>query len=685
MIFTSQHSCRKDCSAAWLTCICLFILVFTAIPSSAYARCQILFPVGTAPTIDGAIGNEWSDAQMTSTATNGCLAGLVPVEVRTKRDADNLYLAFTVSDSTQLQSSDLGERVIIQLSPSNLNGTTLGIGQSYKINVGHKWSQFSLDSDKTFQKSTTTSPLHCSAGTPAGGPTGNDVPSWTTNTWSTTGLAVSLGSTTSSGYVLEFKIPKADIGITGQIPNDIALAFVVVNDSTPPGSDYASWFPQDLPVDTVSTNGPIISPDDPTGSCNEWVQTTKWGLASLNPSGDVYISRLPEAWWSEDIDTAQCPNYTFSGNDGYNYYPKTPCRLEAKYRLRNLNSFDEKRDVLVLAGVHGLGQGNWEKIEFNQNTNILKAQGSTAGQTVFTSKYYRPPSTTNATGHPCVRVYILPTRDDNAFPKSKLISQSAFTDAELTSMEQAYRLDIGSHMAQQNISRAASDDCPATGVCLTAALSGSHLAEAAANFAWGTDLSLRFLGDQFIPTAAAEPLAMIGTNRKSISGQFIERYGRDHLILVIRANGYSATPPSGPMYRITQEIGGVVQLFPIAMLKEKKSLPVKLFVGNTKSTAQTVFLTTDVHYPPGWEGTLLTLSQEPRTLQPGGSFVTEGRVGRPCTCGDWSCLLNSKMVASNTTDGLAGGVLLVGVVGVGGFAFLRRRRQKPSSDWRAED
>ena len=63
-------------------------------------------------------------------------------------------------------------------------------------------------------------------------------------------------------------------------------------------------------------------------------------------------------------------------------------------------------------------------------------------------------------------------------------------------------------------------------------------------------------------------------------------------------------------------------------------------------------------------------------------IVVDGPVPPPCQCGTL-CPKN----ALNDTDAISGSLVLVGSLGVGGFAFLRRRRKQDASvvDERAQD
>jgi MYXO-CTERM domain-containing protein len=64
------------------------------------------------------------------------------------------------------------------------------------------------------------------------------------------------------------------------------------------------------------------------------------------------------------------------------------------------------------------------------------------------------------------------------------------------------------------------------------------------------------------------------------------------------------------------------------------------------------------------------------------SVVVEPSTIPPCACqcNDVGCRLKCNQSAANGTDTLSGSLALVGTFGVGGLAFLRRRRNQKLSD-----
>lgn len=731
---TYSRTNRAPASSIWFFWFGFLTLVFMGTPISALARCMIPFPdAATLPTIDGQINDaEWLDSEETSTEKHGCFDGLVPVDARTMRDADNLYFALKVKDQTLPRASYLGERVIIRLSPGNLDGSTLssplGSPQSYLINVGHKWTQTTLDADRSFRVS--SGQVACPKDSPAGAPNGVTVSTWEDQGWPN-GLEVKIGNVVSGkGYELEFKIPKTAIGIIGKIPNAIAFAFVVVDDSTPRDEPtkqlaFASWFPIDLEVEQADkTTGALINPaNDPLGgACDQWNQTKNWGLASgkrdvpVYSVGEdvnaVYISRKPNKYASEDIDVVQCPDYAGRG-DQYTYFPGAPCRMKVKYRLRNTKTVAQRVDVLVLATVPlNKFEHEYRVLEFREGVTVPAApiQNAEASVEVVTTTLdgadFAFAPTKGTYGAPCVSVYILPRSDSALFPKSLMRTTTTYRQDQLEDLKKAYKHDEGTHEAWLNVSQLSfpTNVCP-TPSCRGASLDGPSFAAMGVALSRPIGITLRFLEDELLPVAHAEgsatplsdrlsdvrddkpgkkqegpeiPLSDLVPGVPPIPQQLIERFGASNVIVRIDAHilGSDANIPG--RYNITRNLVSMFKLIPVNVLLEKNSLLFDVFIANDKTTPQIVFLkaVVQVPHPPLWvgPGPELMLARAPRMLAPGASYMVQGRIGKPCECGDLGCFVASGQFASNSSLVLVGSLAIFGTLGVGGIAFLRRRK-----------
>lgn len=691
----------------WLCALLLVsTLVFFAKPTMA--DCQLHVPMANSVTnIDGIIDSEWDDASI-SLSGIGCFSVFndgsksVPtprdLKVYTKQDSAYVYLALDVPDSSGAPLG-LSEKIILQFDANPVPATsqltvdsrklvitsTRTSGAIYDTTVGSACPSAPCSGSKAYYKGTGT--RQCS---------GSTVPFWQQFSWPNS-ISVGLDNTSSpTSYKVEFKIPKTEIAV---VQNDIIrIAFIVINDlGTTTGNTedaFAARFPSDLPVSAVGAAGTLTNPADPTSGCSDWIKPLKWGIAAANLSGDVYIRKGNPAWVSDDIDVFSCQaNYTGTG-DAYNYYPDKPCRFKVRATLHNSSSSSDFRDVLVVVSPHGTGQPTWEVIDLIKNVQVTGYNGTAP---VLTSYYdstrppplandggYLPKAYVNQGGHPCVKVYVLPTSDNPSFPKSRLTDGTGLSDNDLQNLVNTYGLSDGVHVAQQNISRTATANC-ANATCQTAALEGPVIAAVNEQPFNSGGIILTPVGWNLISDAYAQQPKF---SSKLISGNMLERYGNNNVILSIAAFAYpTGDPPKGPAYRIIEPIGGVIQLFPASMLREQGSLPIKLLVGNTQTTEQTIYLTVQAaHYPPGLEDLQQVLPREPIVLGPGKSTLVVGQVGKPCKCGDLKCHFANVKMAYGKPETLASSGLLVGVVGVGGFAFLRRKRKATvrSSDERIE-
>src|SRR5882762_6843876 len=324
-----QSSGTQRVANIFIRCIALLIAILMPQLCRAQA-CWMGFKFGLSianSDINGDPSNpasKWADASSIQSGL-GCLNQLTdwdgvtlvgghasPNQIRTvkvfsKRDANNLYLAFQVQDLTQAQAPP-GERIIIQIDPDHSRGPGLGAGGGaslfdYRIELAHQWQNGAF-TFQSFQKSSAPPDTVCPG----------------QQAWLDTGsfpLTASLGSTTVAGaYVVELKIPLTAIG---NPPTDIGIAFAVINDlghavmGAPDATGIA--FPATLPLSNLMNPVILSNPADPAG-CGDWLVPNNWGGGYFNNApSDVTISRYP-AWWSSGaIVGFQCQTM------GYDYFP----------------------------------------------------------------------------------------------------------------------------------------------------------------------------------------------------------------------------------------------------------------------------------------------------------------------------------------------------------------------------
>ena len=643
------------------------VATVTAAPAAFAAVCPIGFTAGTAiadTAIDGTVGAEWNDAQIlqssdpclaslpdwngTSTSMDGHAAPSLSktVRVRSKRDATHLYVAFEVGDQTRNLDGGplpLGELVTLQIDPNGSRGGQLENGASalakdYRLDVLHSWGP-SLDAT-TFYDSTT-----------APGMSTCGVQDWHVRS-PPSGLVVGY-STAAGGYAVEVKIPTGALGL-GTIDDDtgdLGFAFAVVNDLGHCVSVECDAtgiaFPDVLPLTNVVS--PLVSdPLDPTG-CGDWLVPANWATGYLHQfPGDVWISRQPASWLSEDVDGLAC------GVVDNSYYPANPCKLAIRGCLRNSTAVDQLRNVLYLEGEHGIGPVTWKVVELKEAVTVAPGGPHCTDSAETTD-------VAGLTGHPCVRVYILPATFDPDFDRTDILAISSDTD--LMAMVAAY--DLGTqHIAQQNITRRAEASvCPdgdcriagrldreRTGIAVASLGPPERLFEPAAFGA----------ADQELPDGgrrdpAPADGAMDRGRRPAPTGDDVDlvdeevaRYAGDHVIVQITGYGFSASESArSPRYHFIEEIGGVVELIPVTRFMDDREEPgdggdrfpeaaparravtFAFQVSNPGTRARTIYLHLDVHAPPGFEDFEYFVDTAPRLYQPGETRTFEGEARPP--------------------------------------------------------
>lgn len=607
-------------------------LASSLLPAVAQARCEIVFaPVAAPPTVDGSLADAaWAGATAVP-AHSVCFGGSRIVEVKALQTANDLYVGFNVGDptvsSTTANSGDFGDRVIVQFNGANPDALNLGnAGDSLRVNIGFPNAAVATQVEVSRTGSTTC---------------GNGRPRYETvaNSSVTSASALQAG-----GYAVEVRVPKSALAGFGQ--GRAAMSLIVVHEG-PTGSslDRATWFPVDMPPELVMANGDVVADAaDPSGApCdpnNPWFKPQLWGLAVGKPSpgNQVYIRQGSPAWISDDIDSVSCETgYTGLG-DSYAYNPNRTCRVKVKARVWSEAPQDEKRDVLLLMSTSGVGGVDWAKVEFRQGVQINAGSNLTPTSLWVTSNSppplgaadggFRPPASITASGHPCIKVVLLPTNDLATFPKARIAGQNGFSSAELNQMIADYGLNSGLHTAQQNISRDTMAPCRES--CLAQLFAPEQF------LAWFSDLTdtgLRGVGrlvEPLIGTAHAQPR----DDRRDpearealpIQRRLFERYGRDHVIIDVHVSAAAAVAAQKGMYRIERPLGGVTRLVPGSLLRKQGAMPLHVDVAVPGRVAQELFVHHAMQAPRGMGGVVVRLPSERLTLKPGRTQTIKGTV-----------------------------------------------------------
>jgi hypothetical protein len=590
----------------------------TAPGSTDAAGCQIGFTVGTTiadGAIDGTRGAEWNDANIIQSGFpcmdplldwNGTLppagAHVAPslnktVKAFSKRDTNHLYLAFEVLDQTQNRQDPghvgeqlpLGEKIILQIDPNHSGGTGLEPGGAdYRIEVTHTWAAATM-SRKFYTSSVPPASSVCNR------------PDWGEQPLPAT-LRVALGTALPGGYVVEFKIP---LSLIGNPTTDIGIAFAVVNDlgfCVGTSCDATGLaFPTTLPMNNVMS-ALVSDPLNPTG-CGDWLTPANWGLGYFAvPLADVSISRNPVWWNSEDIQALAC------AAPGYTYYPDNPCRLELQATLHNSGSAAQVRNLLYLWADHGASPSTWRVIALQDGVTV-----PTTGGIFLSGEWNMVPK--GLAHHPCVRVYILPPVYEAAFDRNAILAID--TPTELDQMVMVYGLGT-QHWAQKNISMHSTvRTCP-NQECRIASLPFRPREFSIVPVAYA---------QQERPNTGAQPVMIDKRERVLLSDGELRTYGTKNVILQGRAFGYSSQQTTQtPHYHFIEELGGVLQIFPVEMIKQNKEIPFQMQVTNPGKIARTIFIKVDAHIPPEIQDVQIAVDTKPQDFKPGETRTFRGTV-----------------------------------------------------------
>ena len=564
----------------------LAVLVYFAVQATGFGQgcnCVIRFPQNTtATTIDGVIDTaaEWSGTLALDTdVSTDCLQALydwtggVPltsnllakrIQVWAKSDGVNLFLAFRVKDQTQSKASggslDLGERIIVQFDPNASRGSQLGAGpgalqKDYRFEIRHRWNTSAggaLNFDLTRWSESTLPPASSAC----------DLQDWQNAGALPPGGQVaghSDGSGITGGYSVEFKVPLATIGRSNitSFGNalDIGISFGIVNDLGGPGSEATGVsFPASLPMNNAAS--PLTSSD--LGVCMGWLSPDAWATGYFGPTApNVEILRDPVWWSSASVEVFPCD----TGLSTYTYDKIKACKLRVGARIENTGGTPVSRNLLFLWGEHGTGQVNWKYVDLQKNVNI-----PSGGKTVNSALWNDVPS--GLAGHPCIRVYVLPTAFSPEFTEAQMAGIT--TQAQLDQLELVYQTGTRC-MAQKNLSVVEAGSCtrcPSNAMDYTPSIFSLNAQETRPGV---------FLSD---------------VERK--------RFEPGNVIVQLEVFGIAKqTTTVRPMYNFVEPVGGVIQMFPVTeALIRHPVLPVAFLLGNAGKVERRMFVKTTISAPP---------------------------------------------------------------------------------------
>ncbi len=588
------------------------LLLALAPPLAATSPCPIGLQTGTAVTVDGVQGAEWNDASQLTSASpcfetlldeDGVSKDITVFSKRYTRTGVN-YLGFflEVNDtSTEFGGGLLlnGERIAFQFDANLSGGGVLAgagadVAKDYKVQIVHRWEQ--LDADLELENVQVT--VFDGSGDPGfcGHPVWNDITAGLPAAQTPTVAVRQLSAPTR--YTVEVEIPLA---LLGNPAGDVGAALAVVNDFGTCVSGVCDGYGASIP-----NNLPVTNADNPVNGCQDgWSIPDTWATGYVTtPPPDVWLSHVPAYWISNDVDAYRCNVQDNS------YYPADPCRLRVEGCFNNSSSSPQTRNLLFLRGRYGIGVPDWTVVELRKNVS-LPASARTCLKSIETTA-----GLIGLTGHPCIRVYVLPPAFKPDFDEADILAIT--TDAQLTQMSDVYGLS-GHHSAQQNISRLAESAVCPDAACQVALLDRQpdlprpevRTASLSAPLLFAP-LQREEPGGEQDPPVVRDPGGHV-----LLPPADLEKLGRDHLIIQVRGFGTGQPPSDKPPYNFHEEIGGIVQLIPVGVLQQQGEIRFQFEVGNPTREEKTIFLQLDAHIPPGLEGVELALDTKPQRFKPG--------------------------------------------------------------------
>jgi hypothetical protein len=602
-------------------------LALWALPAQAVSDCGMGFRVGTSIVADGDVADWSGDAAVSVlTSASPCFEGLKDyaagapdpyplrnVTVRTKRyqRSGHWYLGFLfeVPDSTNVVQ--LGEKIVVQFNRNIGGDDKLNLTEDHRFTLTHGWhSSGTTITDGTIQ---VEPPVTNAACADPGNPLGSGVDTeWAnlSNGGITFGLRNNLAG---GGYIAEIEVPVTfiDPGLgSNDLPRDFGVAVAVVNDfgkSSDGDFDCAPGAACEAAGASFPISLPETNLENAVGApCDKgWVIPKQWGIGYLNnPPGMVTISRLPEYWRSDAIRVYTCDT------EGYTYYPDRPCKVRVNGVLRNTGAVTQRK-VAFLWAKHGTGDPE----EYKSIGLVDQVVGAGSPASPVTTSVWSPLWSGMPQGeanHPCLRVYLFPANMDKA-DAEQLQSDQVVTHDQLAALAVKYHVEE-QEWAQKNISRHdTAVNCP---------YESCEVGDAGR-----PRIQLGLMSEA---VAADKPALMVVTpNREELAKGDIARYGRDQLVVKVRTVGTRVTKrPVKRGYVFVEEFGGVVQVFPLALLKESKgALPLVFDIANGSKDTMKVRIASDVYVPDGKLAVRVRLPRNVITIRPGSTTTIKASVG----------------------------------------------------------
>ncbi len=693
----------------WIRGLLLALLAWMTLATPAFSAPGLDFSSTTEPTVWTTAGSAQSFMN-TSWDMNVNLISSVPsssstppkpdvrqvVQFKTWNDGTNLRFKFQIPDySMRVASYTLttGDTLVIQINGNN-SGETAIQADDYRF-------ELTLKDKLIFSQKLKHG-------------NGAVSPNWNL------GSAKSYASTpvvNGANYLLDITIPFADVGVTSGSSFGLSIGWVndfgyTYMESTPTGTVTKSYlsgaaFPADMLLTDASQPG--LSGEAANG---HWKDPTKWGQGYfIQPAqaANVAFSHSPAFYFSDSIRLGLCsamgfddigaadPSTFMSQNTIKNWYLYNsggPCKMGIWVRA-NASGAAGKARFLVMWADGGLGQGAaaWRTVALTPEVIL------TPGQVTFTEFWGNVPangsSSPNPNNHPCLKIYALPPDSSSLYTGTWSTTNLANNaQADVGAFEQHFGLqdpNIDFKSAQMNFNNLTTGTCQQQICALAPMRERVHVA---------------FLGDAsgLGSVLAQNDSLRSGTDSRAVIDQPTGNVKGDpkqgEVRIWVTGFGVSTEPSSLP-YKFVEEVGGLGWSIPSALIDSGVVSNLGFTVGNPavlyrdfsktpvvemKSPPRRLVLSTVIQTAPGVSKPYIlkgAWDDAGKVLQAGESTpVTMTLAGEKCNCGcnDVACRLkNCTKLAENDSGAISGTLTLVGTLGVGGFAFLRRRRNQKSS------
>ena len=635
--------------------------------------------------------------------------------ITTSRTSTHLVLQFDIPDITSGPPGPaliVGDKVIVQIDPNNSAGAGLQSGPTaiekdyrYEIRIVNRRI---VDSGTTvINKPELYLPF--------------DADEWDFAIAATTSATATWDTATPGAggrYQFTLSIPRSELGITSTTAN-VGIALAILNDlghshmvaGTRVHELAGTAFPMTMGITPTSEPGIIQESGVASGN---WNIPSQWGTGyfSAPVNAEVVFDYLPShpalssairlgncnALWNDIRPVPGLSGWEAWQQDPanrwylYNPPPGNPCRMSiwmnAKVQIGGAAApvgTLTKRRFLVVWGRPNIGGNDWYVAG-------LTAPVTLNGPETQANFIWNNPPPVAFTGHPCMRVYVLPENlNGPSLPlqpgqtTNEEYIKAIDTQSELATFEAAYSLS-GNRVAQMNFSNIGPSGGCTNGICqplLGFSRPGERLV--ASLDGW---------------SAAGEILAANTERARETGVSRNEGQDKSPPRVLVKATGFGVAKPEGKArYVYVEDIGAIAWAMPATYIGETiKDLRFEVANPRVAATTQVGGKTKEILAPPRQiflaleaaapAGTALPRfntkeldSQLREPLAPGavmqaqlGLSKGEGVITKPPCAHGCSIRKNPCRDIASVDPTLPAALLMAG-----GMVFLRRRKPEPQA------